>query len=457
MTEPISVEERNALLEVLARYPQGAGVGEILAGLDPAPNLRTLQRRLKALVREGHVYTEGATRGMKYWLAKPAADAVARRPVKGALLVLTREGLEIQEKVSQPIQSKQHVRYHQKFLDSYEPNKTFYLSEPLRQKLFEMGRTAEGKYPAGTYARHIFHRLLIDLSWNSSRLEGNTYSLLETERLIEMGKAAEGKDLKDAQMILNHKAAIEFLVESAQEIDISRHVISNIHALLSDNLLHDLACGRLRSIPVGIGKSVYSPLDIPQVIEEYFDRTIDKAKRIQDPFEQSFFLMVQLPYLQAFEDVNKRTSRLAANIPLIKKNLCPLSFIDVPEQTYINGLLGVYELNRVELLRDVFVWAYERSCFLYSATRNTLGEPDPFRMRYRDAFVQIVAEIVRSSFDKQQAVVAIRDRANESIPAEDRSRFIEIAEREVQSLHEGSIARYRLKVSEYEKWHKGWQ
>src|SRR5205085_11058663 len=137
-----------------------------------------------------------------------------------------------------------------------------------------------------------------------------------------------------------------------------------------NNLLTDSeACGRLRSIAVGIGKSVYQPLAIPQLIQELFQRIIDIACAIKNPFEQAFFLMVHLPYLQPFEDVNKRVSRLGANIPLIQANLCPLSFIDVPEQIYINGLLGVYELNQTELLAEVFAWAYERSCLRYTVAQ----------------------------------------------------------------------------------------
>jgi len=95
--------------------------------------------------------------------------------------------------------------------------------------------------------------------------------------------------------------------------------------------------------------------------------------------------------------VNKRVSRLAAYIPLIQYNLCPLSFVDVPEDLYINGLLGVYELNRIELLRDVFVWTYERSCDRYEVVRHTLGEPDPFRLRYRDALISCLGKIVRQA------------------------------------------------------------
>ena len=120
---------------------------------------------------------------------------------------------------------------------------------------------------------------------------------------------------------------------------------------------------------MGIGGTPYHPLEIPQLIDEFFRKILETATAIEDPFEQAFFAMVQLPYLQPFEDVNKRVSRLAANLPLIRDNLCPLSFIDVPERDYVDGILGVYEPNRTELLRDVFCWAYERSCARYSAVR----------------------------------------------------------------------------------------
>ncbi|KKK67943.1 hypothetical protein LCGC14_2949030, partial [marine sediment metagenome] len=224
----------------------------------------------------------------------------------------------------------------------------------------------------------------------------------------------------------------------------------------SDNLLTDRACGSLRAIAVKIGMSSYVPLSIPQLLSENFEKLLKKANAIKDPFEQAFFLMVQLPYLQPFEDVNKRTSRLAANIALIKKNLCPLSFIDVSEKDYINGLLGIYEQNRIELLRDIFVWAYERSCFLYSTTRNVLGEPDVFRMKYRDSIVEVISEIVKKGMNKSQAILLIQRKAQKLIPSKDSSRFIEIVERELQSLHEGSIARYRLRLSEYESWKRKW-
>ena len=210
-----------------------------------------------------------------------------------------------------------------------------------------MGRPQIAGQPAGTYAKQILNRLLIDLAWNSSRLEGNTYSLLDTKRLIELGEEAEGRAHLEAQMILNHKDAIEFLVSAADEIGFNRYTILNLHALLANNLLADpTAAGRLRYIAVGIERSTFHPLEVPQLIEECFDQILATAAAIADPFEQAFFIMVQLPYLQPFDDVNKRVSRLAANIPLIKGNLSPLSFADVPRRTYTEAVLGIYELQQ---------------------------------------------------------------------------------------------------------------
>jgi hypothetical protein len=144
---------------------------------------------------------------------------------------------------------------------------------------------------------------------------------------------------------------------------------------------------------------------------------------------------------------------MAANIPLIRLNL---SFVDVPQRDYIEGVLGIYELNRVELLRDVFVWAYERSSARYAAIRGSVGEPDPFRLRHRQLLADVVAAIVRGGLDKKAAVASVR-RASEKLPEpDDRRRFAEMAETELTSLHEGNFARYRLRPAEFAAWQKTW-
>jgi len=215
------------------------------------------------------------------------------------------------------------------------------------------------------------------------------------------------------------------------------------------------ASGRLRTFAVGIAKSAYTPLAIPQQIEEYFDQLLQKARQIEDPFEQAFFVMVQLPYLQPFDDVNKRVSRLAANISLTKRNLAPLSFVDVPQDLYIQGLLGVYELRRMALLKDVFLWAYERSSLRYAEMRQSLGEPDSFRLRYRDDLRTLVADIVTHALSQNQAQERIAAYASR-VPAGDRPKFIEVVETELLSLHEGNFARYRVRPSQFAAWKAAW-
>lgn len=446
------------ILEAFSRLPSGASVEQISNALRiPSPR-RTLQRRLSQLVREGQLGKEGVGRATRYRLVKIPEKPSTLESNDHAHIDVSKEGEAIRKAVRIPLQQRAPVGYDQSFLEQYHPNDTFYLSQSLREHLANTGKSSAEEMPAGTYARQILDRLLIDLSWNSSRLEGNTYSLLETERLLKLGKTAEDKDAKETQMILNHKAAIELLVDNAAEIGFNRYTILNLHALLANNLLSDpQAGGRLRSISVGIGGTVFQPLSNPQLIEECFNQILAKATAIEDPFEQAFFAMVQLPYLQPFEDVNKRVSRLAANIPLIRHNLSPLSFVDVPERDYVDAILGIYEVNRVELLRDVFRWAYERSSRRYAAVRQSLGQPDRFRLAHRQLLQDIINEVVRAGMDRTDAIAFIRREAANKLPSEDIKRFVEIAETEILSLHEGNFARYRLRPSEYESWRAKWQ
>ena len=464
MPRQVSQNEIEVIIQAVARFPEGGSVEDIREALSIALPRRTLQRRLAMLVEQQRLIVEGRTRGSRYRLPiitgeahiSEASDSI--EAYGEVYIPITPEGENVKQAVRKPVQHRRPVSYNRTFLDAYRPNATFYLSAQARQRLLDMGHTPDGERPAGTYARQIFNRLLIDLSWNSSRLEGNTYSLLETERLLELGEAAEGKEAQEAQMILNHKAAIELLVDQAEEVGFNRYTLLNLHALLSDNLLADpQACGRLRVRSVRFCGTVYYPLEVPQLIEECFQQILDTAEAITDPFEQAFFAMVHLPYLQPFEDVNKRVSRLAANLPLIQQNLCPLSFVDVPERAYIDAILGVYELNRIELLRDVFIWAYERSCARYGAVRRSLGEPDPFRLRYRAPVAATITLIVRDGMDKKTAPAFIRQRAAAGIPQEDQARFVEVVETELMSLHEGNIARYRLRPSQYQSWRATWR
>lgn len=453
MARPIPQADLEAIEAAVGQHEGGASAAQIAEALVNPGARRTLQYRLRALVDAGRLRLSGDGRAARYHLggeAVPqaeAADIVPLSPESQALLAYVR----------QPVAMRQPVGYDRAFLDSYRPNETYYLTQEHRDHLATVGKPQIEAAAAGTYAKQILNRLLIDLAWNSSRLEGNTYSLLDTRRLLDFGEAAEGRGPLEAQMILNHKDAIEFLVANADDIGFNRYTILNLHALLANNLLADpAAVGRLRHIIVGIDGSAFHPLEVPGLIEECFDQLLATAAAINDPFEQAFFVMVQLPYLQPFDDVNKRVSRLAANMPMIRANLAPLSFTDVPGDLYTRATLGVYERNDVTLLRDVFLWAYERSAARYAAVRQSLGEPDPFRLRYRERLRDIVRDVVRGPMDRKTARAHLAATARDDIPAADQEQFIEVAETELLGLHEGNFARYQVRPSEFAAWRLIW-
>lgn len=457
MPKKIAAETDVRILEEIGRHPEGLGMDALHASVEEAISRRSLQRRLAQFATEGRIVREGKQRGVRYRpvLITGATANKASVPLVEAAeevyIPISPEGKEIRNYVRQPRQMRMPVGYNQSFLEAYYPNETSYLPAKLRSQLHTLGTTPDGARPAGTFARDIMNRLLLDLSWASSRLEGNTYSRLDTERLIEFGQAAEGKDALETQMILNHKAAIELLVNEVDLVDFTPYTIFSLHAFLSDGLLADRSAGgRIRRRPVEIGGSVYMPIAMPQRLDELFGIILSMAQEIRDPFEQSFFAMVHLPYLQPFEDVNKRVSRLAANIPLIRHNLCPLSFVDVPEWAYIDAMLGVYEQNRIELLRNVFVWAYERSCQQYLAVRRELVPPDTFRLRYR----QMLAETVKAIILQQQAPTqkAVLAAISLSVPEEDRDKFVKLVLEEFEILHEGNVVRFGVRSLEFAAW-----
>ncbi|HSP44126.1 MAG TPA: Fic family protein [Luteolibacter sp.] len=450
------------IVRAVELFPLGVAVSTLLERPELQFSKRTLQRRLEQLVHEGRLAAIGRARARRYTaLASVAAEEHVLREEPAQYAVrrdwLTPAGREVQALVSRSLIERSPVGYRPEFLTRYEPNVTFYLPPELRRNLAEIGYVGLRELPAGTYLRQLMNRLLIDLSWNSSRLEGNTYSLLETQRLLEEGVGAEGHGVAETQMLINHKGAIEMLAEQAEELCFNRYTVCNLHAMLAHNLMPDPAdCGRIRSVPVGIGGTVYHPLSVPQKIEECFDLLLAKAEAIVDPFEQAFFVMVHIPYLQPFGDVNKRVSRIVANIPLMRHNLCPLSFVDVDKSDYVAGLIGVYEMNRVELLRDVFEWSYRRSCLRYSAVRQIIGEPDPFRMMHRNEIAKTLVEVVTGRMDKAAAIRHIAKRAAEWLPAGDRARFTEVVENELRGLHEGNLMRLRLRPSEFHAWKQAW-
>lgn len=412
-----------AILDYIADHP-GAGREDVRRHVAPEVSGPTVWRALKRLVDEDRLEVSGKARATGYSLAGAAV---------------------VRAHLQTPYNRRKPAAYNKEFLDRYIPNKTFYIAQADRQHLQEAGRPEPPSLPAGTYARRILERLLVDLSWASSRMEGNTYDILQTERLIRFGEEAAGKDRKEALMILNHKEAIQFVVDSLGDITISRPDIFSIHALLSDGLLVDPAmAGRLRRMPVGITHSSYRPLSDQYEIEEEFGILIDKAAAITDPFEQSFFLLVHIPYLQAFADINKRTSRIASNIPLLKADLAPMSFLTMDDGTYIDGLIGIYELNNVSLLREIYIDAYLASAENYRVLRAEVESPDKAALAYREFVRKAVRRsVLDSKAFRPEDIMAMA--AEDGIPEADREQVVDYIGHEFRGLHEGNVIRYRLR------------
>ena len=457
----------NTAYELFDLIRQGAP-GVTLAQLQVLqPNIarRTAQRWIGQLIDDGLIVGLGAGRARRYYVTtgltgvhfglrqerapyhvSPAASATNSATISPSL-----DSSDILAYLKRPYFERASVGYQQGFLEQYQPNQSFYLPASVRHQLHQIGQTTQANAPAGTHGRAMLARLLIDLSWASSNLEGNTYTWLDTRELIQNGKAGEGKAVMETQMILNHKSAIEMLLENIDTLCFDRFMLCNLHATLSENLLPEKRDeGRLRQHAVGIGHSAYRPLALPQTLEAMFNLMLAKANQILDPFEQSFFIMVHLPYLQPFADVNKRTSRLAANLPLLRANLCPLTFLDVPEPAYVEALFGVYEMTRIELLRDLYVEAYQRSTREYITIQQNMAQPDPVRLRFRDLIKTTVRDIVLQQ--PGDALFVIVQAVAAQVPVPERANVQALIVDELRQLHEGVLVRYGLRPSEFLRW-----
>ncbi len=200
-------------------------------------------------------------------------------------------------------------------------------------------------------------RLIIELSWKSSKIEGNTYTLLDTEKLILENKEAPGHDKNEARMILNHKEAFNYVREQADKYKtLTRKNLEELHAILVKGLSVEFG---LRKRPVGILGSIYQPLDNGQQIVEVVENLSAAVTKMANPYAKALVAILGLSYIQPFEDGNKRTSRLLANAILLAYNCAPLSYRSVDENDYREAILVFYELNSIMPFKKIFISQYE--------------------------------------------------------------------------------------------------
>lgn len=323
------------LVEFIGGFPQGVSAGEIERHFGISRT--TLNRRLKEALRAGTITVTGKGPATRYHSADPLAA--------------------IRAYFSRPHTDRAMARYREELLDA-DPG----LSLKSAQ-LFD-------RVPGYTLTRRELGKFLVDFSCASSVLEGGTYSLLDTQALLEYGERSAGKPTEDAFLVLNHKEAFEYLHDH-----MSLDSIYKVHDLLTND--HDLPelkdaahflpqedRGVVREYTdVDIRFSTYLPPFRPATgyIKAMLEKVLSTARNIGNPVQASFYLLTRIAYLQPFRDGNKRTSRAMCNVPLVQANIPPISFVDFGKQDYIISMLAFYELGDIRLAEQCFVQAYEKS------------------------------------------------------------------------------------------------
>lgn len=437
-------KQKSRVFELIKAQNDAVSLQELLHRLGSEYPERTVRRWLAEWVDKGSILKKGNKRSTRY-------IAIQESEIKSGDIYFSEASKNIISEIKTSYHFRKLVTYQPKWLNEYRPNVDSYLSATQLNQLEEMGGRAKKYKTAGTYARQILNRLLIDLSYNSSRLEGNTYSLLETEKLILEGIASPGKLDEEKTMILNHKEAIRFLIDKSEQAVIDKTTIYTLHYLLSDGLVAPEYAGKVRDYGVRIGGSTYMPLEDPKLLNKYLNEICNKSNKIKNPFEKSIFLLAHIAYLQPFADVNKRTSRLSANFPLFHANLVPLSFESIKQSDYIDAVLAIYELNNINPLIDLYIHSYQRTAQQYDVTVEAIGF-DRVRVQYRQQRREIVRYIVINKLHGMKINEYIHSESNKIADSEDQAQFIKNIHDDLEQLGPHSIIGMGITMKQLEHW-----
>jgi Fic family protein len=323
-------------------------IQEIAALLSSPPSPATLRRDMNALIGAGFFLQHGERKSTKYELA---LHGQLFAPIDAHEYC----GLEVDSRPG-------NTSYNFELFPSISLS---LLSEEERTELSQGTElfVQSGEGASQTICTKELERFVIELSWKSSKIEGNTYTLLDTEILLKDGVEAEGRSREEAVMILNHKRAFDFILERRTDFaEPTLCKVQDLHRLLVEEL--NISTG-LRSRLIGITGSVYRPLQVPTQIEEACGELFHAVKRLRDPYSQALLLLAGLSYIQPFEDGNKRTARLTANALLLAANCAPLSYRSISEVEYREAVLAFYERNSILPLKKLFLQQYLFACENY--------------------------------------------------------------------------------------------
>lgn len=337
------MNESRDILQYLHYHPLSSR-GDITAGTAFKGSDATLKRMIAAGIKAGDIVAEGKARATRYRLS-PQAQLLM------PLNLDTYFALEVDERQVQSSYNFELINgllAETRLFSDKEQSHLDALQEEFRQHVSEL---TDNEY------RKEMERLGIDLSWKSSQIEGNTYTLLETERLLRESKTAEGKTREEAVMLLNHKDALSFVLDNPdylKELTVSH--IEDIHQLLTKDLSIDKGLRRHR---VGITGTNYHPLDNEFQIREAMRDACELINSKSNIFEKALLTLILLSYIQPFSDGNKRTARITSNAILIANDYCPLSFRSIDSIDYKKAMLIFYEQNSLYAFKQIFMEQFE--------------------------------------------------------------------------------------------------
>lgn len=336
------------IIQYLVQNP-GSSSKAIFEGLESEESYATLKRKLSLFLSNHLVSSQGKGKSTKYFISHAFE-------ILDSINIENYFEKEIDER---KIKSEFNFEIFQtlKSISIFNENESKQL-----EKLHETYSNNITKLSELEYKKEL-ERLAIDLSWKSSQIEGNTYSLLETERLIKDKETAVGKTKEEAIMLLNHKSAIDFIVENPDYLSpLSIAKIEDIHSIL----IGDLGIEKnLRRSRVGITGTNYKPLDNEFQIKEAFQNTCELVNLKTNAFEKAFLALLLLSYIQAFSDGNKRTARIVSNAILMNAGVCPLSYRTVNSIDYKKAMLIFYEQNNVSGMKEIFINQYKFAVSTY--------------------------------------------------------------------------------------------
>ena len=321
-------------------YHPGVSRQELMLGLDLGVKDTQMKKLLGACISDGFVRVEGKARATRYFIT-PKAHLLRTIDLD------TYYAQSIETRATQTSYNFELIRDELPSVDILTADERKFLAD--RERIF---RDRMKDMPKAIYLKEM-ERLGIDLSWKSSEIEGNTYTLLETVNLLKDKVEAKGKKREEAIMLLNHKEALKAIVERPewfQTISLSR--MEDIHSVLIEGLGVDR---NLRHVRVGISGTNYRPLDVESQIREAVEDMCALVNGKEDPYEKALLTLLLIAYIQPFADGNKRTSRLMSNALLIANGVCPLSFRTVGANDYRAALLLFYEQNNVSAFKRMFL------------------------------------------------------------------------------------------------------